>query len=113
MPRPIPPSIPAKKLSNQCYSAVGTDTVGPALYEPKLNIAKHKAPEPNFHKSKAARKVFEPSIEITNILPSKENPGPAHYEKAEKALSKQFNAQGNTTSFLSKVPNCKDTKISN
>lgn len=54
--------------------------------------------------------MFEPTLEITNNLPPKDNPGPAHYNSVGRAASKQFNATGNTTTFISKVPNCKDIK---
>jgi hypothetical protein len=59
------------------------------------------------------RKVFEHTIDIENILPPKENPGPGHYKDAEYKEKKSFNSQGNTSIFLSKVPNCKDIKIKN
>jgi len=66
IPKPQPPSIPAKKVSHQSYSAVGGDTVGPALYDPKFLFPKHRAPFSNFYLSKQNRRVFEPSIEISN-----------------------------------------------
>ena len=74
------------------YSAVGFDTVGPALYNPNLDANKKVARIGDFHTSKANRRVFEPTVEITNNLPPKENPGPAHYDSVGKVLSKQFNA---------------------
>ena len=46
-----------------------------------------------------------------NNLPSKENPGPGEYESMNADDRKNFNAQGQNAIFLSKVPNCKDTKI--
>ena len=66
IPKAQPPSIPAKKVSSQSYSAVGGDTVGPALYEPRFEFPKRRAPFSNFHLSKQNRKVFEPSIDIAN-----------------------------------------------
>ena len=44
------------------------------------------------------------------MLPDKLNPGPGQYEAINEKAKRAFNAQGNTTNFLSKVPNCKDTK---
>ena len=46
-----------------------------------------------------------------NNLPSKENPGPGQYEFQNPDDKKNFNAQGLNAIFLSKVPNCKDSKI--
>ena len=114
IPKSLPPSIPSKKVSTQAYTGNKTDTVGPALYNPKLDMSRVQARQNNFHTSKQTRKVFEPSISITNkTLPPKENPGPTHYDNVDKSQAKQFNAMGNTTNFLSKVPNCKDSKTPN
>jgi len=90
--------------------------VGPALYEPKVEFAKKRAPFSNFHMSKQNRRVFEPSIEITNSLPAKENPGPAHYDSVGKIPPKQFHVETNGSvmaAFISKVPNCEQLKIAN
>jgi hypothetical protein len=38
IPKAVPASIPGKKVSSQSYSAVGHDTVGPALYNPKIEL---------------------------------------------------------------------------
>lgn len=95
---------------------MGTDTVGPALYDPKVEFAKRRAPINNFHVSKQNRRVFEPSIEITNALPAKENPGPAHYDSVGKIPPKQFHVETNGSvmaAFISKVPNCENLKIPN
>lgn len=81
------------------------------MYNPKVEITRQALRQPNFHNSKTTRKVFEPSIEITNQLPPRSNPGPSHYEHADKVKSKQFNAQGNTTNFLSKVPMAQDIRV--
>lgn len=111
IPKAVPASIPGKKVSAQSYSAVGHDTVGPALYNPKIELQHHRAPIQNFHLSKYQRKVFEPTNEIRNNIPSRENPGPAHYDSIGKIPAKQFNAAGTTSNFLSKVPNCQNVKV--
>ena len=54
--------------------------------------------------------MFEPSIERSNNLCPRENPGPGFYDENEKAKKKEFNAQGESAMFLSRVPNCKDAK---
>jgi hypothetical protein len=43
IPKSLPPSIPSKKVSAQAYTGTKTDTVGPALYNPKLDNSRHKA----------------------------------------------------------------------
>ena len=110
-PKQKAPSIPGKKISHNSYSGRGFDTVGPAVYNPNHNIMRHHAPIGDFQTSKEQRKLFEPSINIENTtLPDKMNPGPGQYEAINENAKRQFNAQGNTCNFLSKVPNCKDTK---
>lgn len=97
------------------YSGRGFDTVGPALYNPNLDNSKNRAPIGDFQSSKQVRKVFEPTIDIENkMFPPRENPGPGTYDETEKSKQpKAFNSQINTSMFISKVPNCKDTKIKN
>ena len=58
------------------YSGLGQDTVGPALYDPKEELVKHKSKKADFNTTKIARKVFEPNITKENNLPSRDNPGP-------------------------------------
>lgn len=106
VPKPVPPSIPAKKISSQSYSAVGNDTVGPALYDPKVNITRRQAPVVNIALSKSKRNTFD-NLNARNM------PDPAQYDSTGKVPAKQFNAAGNTGNFLSKVPNCKDLKTPN
>lgn len=65
----------------------------------------------NFAASKVKRTLFEPQNRAENTLPAKDLPGPGKYEPVEAAHKKQFNSSGNASIFLSKVPNCKDTKI--
>ena len=48
------------------YTGRGADTVGPALYNPKPQAAKKRAPVGDFQTSKQRRKVFEPTIDIEN-----------------------------------------------
>jgi hypothetical protein len=48
----------------------------------------------DFVSSKIQRKVFEPNRMRENNMPSKENPGPGHYEEVNPAAEdrKNFNA---------------------
>ena len=79
--KPKPPSIPAKKLSQNMYTGRDVDTVGPALYNPNYDTVKSHAPIGDFQTSKDQRKLFEPTINIENTwLPDKQNPGPGQYE---------------------------------
>jgi hypothetical protein len=110
-PQSRAPSIPAKKIPQNAYSGLGQDTVGPACYNPRENMVKQKISKADFVSSRITRKVFEPNKTRENNLPSKENPGPGHYDAAIIVGDKKnFNAQGHSAVFLSKVPNCKDIK---
>lgn len=64
----------------------------------------------DFVKSKIGRKVFEPSKHRDNEFPSKDNPAPGQYDTVPANEKKNFNAQGLSAVFLSKVPNCKNVK---
>ena len=115
--RPKPASIPSKKVNVNMYTGRGFDTVGPALYNPNMHTVKNRAAIGDFQTSKDQRKVFEPTIDIENKqFPPRENPGPGTYDQPDVEIAKEkktFNSQGNTSIFLSKVPNCKDSKIKN
>jgi hypothetical protein len=37
IPKPVPAPIPARKTAPNAYSGNGADTVGPAVYDPKLS----------------------------------------------------------------------------
>lgn len=74
------------------YTGRGFDTVGPALYNPNMDTVKYHAATGDFQTSKQTRKLFEPSIEISNILPDKQNPGPGQYEAINSKAKRQFNA---------------------
>ena len=113
VPKQVPPGIPAKKIAQNAYSGLGQDTVGPALYNPNQDASKHVAEKNDFASSKTARKLFEPENKRENVLCSRENPGPGKYENARVDSPKNFNSRGQDAIFLSKVPNCKDTKIRN
>jgi hypothetical protein len=82
VPLAVPPPIPSRKVANDAYSGVKQDTVGPALYNPKLDIQKHTAPKVDFVASKSRRTVFEQENRRENILPAKDNPGPGKYDAA-------------------------------
>jgi hypothetical protein len=87
--------------------------VGPACYNPKDNSVKQKTKIADFTSTKIQRKVFEPTLLRDNDQPSKDNPGPGAYEYNTRVLhdKKNFNAQGQSCIFMSKVPNCQDNKI--
>lgn len=101
-----PASIPAKKLAATAYTGNGTDVVGPAAYNPKLDIVRQKAPEKDFAADKTKRELFGASEA------QKQLPGPGVYDY-EKLGPKAFNSSGNYSIFQSKVPNCADRKIKN
>lgn len=113
--QPRAASIPSKKVNSNMYTHRGFDKVGPALYNPNLDTTKNRAPVGDFITSRDKRRVFEPTIDIENKqYPPRENPGPGTYSDTEKSKQpKAFNSTGNTSIFISKVPNCKDTKIKN
>lgn len=113
IPKAGPPGIPGKKIAPQAYTGLGHDTVGPALYNPNLNAEKHEAVKNNFHQSKTERKLFEPVNKRENNLAPRDIPGPGKYESTEETGPKNFNAKGEGSIFLSKVPNCKDAKLRN
>ena len=51
--------------------------------------------------------MFEHSIDVENIsYPPKENPGPGQY--SGRLDKNGYKSSNNTSSFKSKVPNCKD-----
>jgi len=59
IPKAVPNGIPNKKLAPQSYSGNGQDTVGPALYNPKVDITREASREPNFVASKTKRTLFD------------------------------------------------------
>lgn len=74
---------------------------------------KHVADKNDFASSKSERKLFEPVNKRENVLCSRENPGPDKYDNSKVDSPKNFNSRGQDAIFLSKVPNCKDTKNRN
>jgi hypothetical protein len=93
-PQSRAPSIPSKKVPQTAYSGLGQDTVGPAAYNPKSEQVRTRMMKTDFVSSKIQRKVFEPNRMRENNMPSKENPGPGHYEEVNPAAEdrKNFNA---------------------
>jgi len=81
--------------------------VGPACYNPNENTVRRKDFVPDFQSSKVGRKVFEAQNSRDNQYPAKTNPGPGSYEYLS-SQKKNFNANGQHATFLSKVPNCAD-----
>mmetsp|Transcript_9990 Transcript_9990/g.15113 ORF Transcript_9990/g.15113 Transcript_9990/m.15113 type:complete len:199 (+) Transcript_9990:258-854(+) len=112
IPQSQAPSIPTKKLAQTSYTGRGQDTVGPAAYNPKIPTVKQNAPEFDFATSKIDRKIFEQHNMAHNNMCWAKNPGPGVYD-FEKPAAKQFNATGESHTFQSKVPNCKDSKVKN
>jgi hypothetical protein len=47
------------------------------------------------------------------VYPPRDIPGPGKYDEGNLTQPKNFNAKGEGSIFLSKVPNCKDSKIRN
>ena len=100
-------------MAPQAYTGLGFDQVGPALYNPKQDAHKPVAPENNFAASKQKRSLWEPVNRAENEYVSRDLPGPGKYEPTLPVDQKQFNSTGNYSIFMSKVPNCKDSKIKN
>lgn len=100
------PSIPSKKLAQTAYTGRNLDTVGPAVYNPKLSMTKSKTAEHDFSANKIQRRPFDPSDAKKAI------PGPGVYE-FEILGQKNFNSSGQYSVFQSRVPNCKDKPIKN
>lgn len=67
----------------------------------------------DFGSSSVNRKLWEPQNVKHNIFTSRDNPGPGAYDENENlaVTKKQFNAEGKNSIFLSKVPNCKDSRV--
>lgn len=107
-PKSIPPSIPVKKVPPNSYTGRGKDIPGPANYNPNVDTVKTKHRAADFAKKEKTREVFSTR--------SAENPGPGVYDYKNDIASKTastFNTSGQSPMFLSKVPNCKDTKDDN
>ena len=102
-PRPVPPPIPGKKIAPDNFSGNGTDTVGPARYDPKFTIAKKAVSETLFAASKTKRTIFEPMNRKENEMPQRDMPGPGKYDSEFIVNNKMFNSTGNNSTFLSKV----------
>ena len=81
--------------------------MGPALYNPSLEAARKTALKVDFVTSKSKRTIFEYENKRENELPSKDIPGPGKYEISQVEGKKAFNSTGETSQFVSKVPNCK------
>lgn len=93
-PAPTVPTVPKIERPAEAYTGFGSDTVGPAKYDPQHQMTKPQI-APNFSKSKSKRTVFEPTISIDNKVPDIKNPGPAHYEahlNKSKSYSYMFNS---------------------
>jgi hypothetical protein len=103
IPKAVPNGIPNKKLAPQSYSGNGQDTVGPALYNPKVDITREASREPNFVASKTKRTLFDGQ--------QRDQPGPGKYDPVLPVDNKMFNSSGNQAIFTSKVPNCADAVI--
>lgn len=63
--------------------------------------------------SKTERHLFEPQNAAHNVLPPRDIPGPGKYDRQDAEKNRNFNAKGEESVFLSRVPNCKDAKIRN
>lgn len=106
--KPIPPSIPMKKLQPNSHTGKGIDKPGPSNYNPNHDLVKIKNRTSDFSKKQQSREIF----------PNKKGdmPGPGNYEYRDEMAVKSanpLNQTGQSPMFLSKVPNCKDTKNDN
>ena len=113
VPKAGPPGIPGKKIAPQAYSGLNQDTVGPALYNPIQDAQKFVAPIHDFVVSKTERHLWEPQNKAENTFVPRDIPGPGKYDRQDPEKMRNFNAKGEESVFLSRVPNCKDAKIKN
>jgi hypothetical protein len=81
------------------------DTVGPGEYEPKNDICLPGQAQTSFARGGAAkdRSLFEPSVAIHNLMPSKENPGPGSYDSKKGMSDPNFIGDAETFQFTSKT----------
>jgi hypothetical protein len=107
-PKGIPPSIPIKKVAPNSHTGRGNDRPGPANYTPNVDQIKNKTRYTDFSKAAKVKGTFEGK--------PADDPGPGMYDAYQEIAAKtsaSFNASGCSPMFLSKVPNCKDTKDDN
>lgn len=86
------PSIPSKKLPATAYSGRNHDSVGPAVYNPKMKMVKSKTAEYDFAANKIQRKPFDPTEAKKAI------PGPGNYN-FDIIDAKNFNSSGQYSIF--------------
>lgn len=106
--KPIPPSIPMKKMPPNSHTGRGVDMPGPANYNPNHEFIKTKNRTSDFSKRQKSREIFSNK--------GADLPGPGNYEYRDDIGTKSgnpLNQTGQSPMFLSKVPNCKDTKDDN
>mmetsp|Transcript_7211 Transcript_7211/g.8141 ORF Transcript_7211/g.8141 Transcript_7211/m.8141 type:complete len:211 (-) Transcript_7211:748-1380(-) len=107
-PKSIPPSIPMRKLPPNAHTGKRGDIPGPANYNPDHNIIKTKQRVIDFSKKQKSREIFN--------NPSANNPGPGVYDLksfVQEEGAKEKSGTAKSSMFISKVPNCKDTKDDN
>eukprot|EP00743_Colponemidia_sp_Colp-15_P004159 GILK01004488.1.p1 GENE.GILK01004488.1~~GILK01004488.1.p1 ORF type:complete len:602 (-),score=58.48 GILK01004488.1:151-1956(-) len=87
-PNATSPSIPTRANTaarngqqvRQTHSGTGIDTVGPGSYDPRIDAIRHVPSPADFGRSKAERRIFEPTNRSHNYLPPFDNPGPGQYQ---------------------------------
>lgn len=107
-PKAIPPSIPVRKMPPNFHTGRGKDIPGPANYNPNFDVVRTKKRIADFTKINKIKGVFD-----TKKI---DEPGPGMYDLKQDIAAKtstSFNTSGQSPMFLSKVPNCKDTKDDN
>jgi hypothetical protein len=95
------------------YSGLGSDTVGPAAYNPATTHVKGRSLATDFSKSSQGRKLWEPNKTKDNWQPSIANPGPGYYNPSVKTMSSKKtddDSSRGSSNFASKVPMAHDLK---
>ena len=96
-------------MAKNGYSGLNEDTPGPSGYDPNTDIIKAKSTcYSQFSRSRTTREVFSHTKELI--------PGPTSYEARKldkrnpnsKSINNNLLEKGHTSTFLSRVPNCKD-----
>lgn len=86
------------------------DTVGPGEYDPRSDLTMRGQPQTSFSGGasfsnsgvRPDRSLFEPSVAIDNLMPSKENPGPGSYD-TKKGMADPSTGISETYQFASKT----------
>lgn len=110
-PKNSKPSIPSKKTFKPIHTGVGADNPGPAGYNPEKKVVLSSARKTDFMKDRQQRRLWENTNSPHNVYPDPHNPGPGLYDGMKMKHQFDYNYAGNTSSFASKVPVCKELAL--